>query len=156
MNRKSFYDKVAFEPNTGCWIWIGATSGCDSEQASYGKIYGKSDGFKLAHRYSFFLHNGEFDRSKLVLHHCDNPFCVNPQHLYLGTNKDNSQDIVRRKRRSWKGVKNSRAKLTDEQVIAIRNEYIPYKNHQGILSAKYGVAASVINKIVRKELWTHI
>lgn len=88
-----FWAKVdkSSDPN-GCWIWTAWTS-----SEGYGVI-GQPGGLRkmYAHRYSAALHFGMFDQRLLVLHHCDNPPCVNPGHLYLGTKSDNGKDFHRR------------------------------------------------------------
>lgn len=87
-----FWAKV--DKTDGCWEWTGGTV-----RGGYGKI-GKpgGGGHVLAHRYSAMLHFGMFDTRLLVLHHCDNPACVNPDHLYLGDHQQNADDKMRRGR----------------------------------------------------------
>jgi hypothetical protein len=90
-----FNSKYSKQPDTGCWEW---TAGLDR----YGYGIFTVAGFKFAHRISYEIHNGVEPAGKLVCHTCDNRKCVNPAHLYLGTNKDNMQDMVK-KNRSTKG-----------------------------------------------------
>lgn len=78
----------------GCWLWIGAVN-----DKGYGQIQqGRGLGAVLAHRVSYLIHFGEFDESLEVCHSCDNPPCVNPSHLFLGTHQDNMDDMVRKNR----------------------------------------------------------
>lgn len=80
------------EPNSGCWLWLGPI-----DPNGYGRISKRTFGFILAHRYA--KHEAGNDvKGVCVLHRCDNPICVNPDHMFLGTNKDNSQDMVRKGR----------------------------------------------------------
>ena len=87
-----FLSKIAFIPFHPCWEWIGAKN-----SGGYGVCW---NGLRtrLAHRFSYELHNGEFNERLHVLHKCDNPGCVNPDHLFLGSDKDNAQDKTRKGR----------------------------------------------------------
>jgi hypothetical protein len=93
-----FFDKV--RKSEQCWIWTGSKG---SGKDNYGFFYlhgNRKTGQKnvRAHRYSYELHNGKIPDGLLVLHKCDTPSCVNPDHLFLGTNKDNSDDKIRKGR----------------------------------------------------------
>lgn len=79
------------DKSTECWIWTGKKN-----KAGYGHFYYKD--LKLAHRVSYLLHYGDFDKSLFVCHKCDNPSCVNPGHLFLGTAKDNFEDMINKGR----------------------------------------------------------
>ncbi len=88
-----FWKKV--DKTDSCWQWTGSTNG------KYGKIRCEDQGPLLyAHRYSYLLHYGDYDQSMQVCHHCDNPLCVRPDHLFLGTRSDNMQDAVSKGRHS--------------------------------------------------------
>ena len=108
-------------PKTNCWEWTGYYKT---------KFYG-GFGYKkrtyLAHRFSLMI-QGQDPTGYFVCHHCDNPKCVNPSHLYLGDVRTNCQDMKDRNR-SLKGIKNHSAKLTDDQVKEIRK--IAYVGRQG-------------------------
>lgn len=80
------------EPNSGCWLWIGA-----HDPNGYGRIAKRTYGTILAHRYSYLSHKAD-PGNLLVCHKCDNPACVNPDHMFLGTHKDNTQDMVKKGR----------------------------------------------------------
>ncbi len=95
-----FMSKVQPEPNTGCWFWDKSLN-----PAGYGKIVfnGLSGKIWLAHRASYELFKGEIPKGLHVLHKCDQPACVNPDHLWLGTNEENIQDRIN-KGRSFRSV----------------------------------------------------
>ncbi len=91
--RERFNQKVEPEPNTGCWLWSGAT-----HWNGYGnfRVYGRdSEGLLTAHRAAWVFENGQIPEGALVLHKCHVRRCVNPSHLYLGTNSDNQLDRVK-------------------------------------------------------------
>lgn len=134
-----------------CWIWTGYK---DSD--GYGN-FRLDDKIIKAHRFAYENWNGPIPDGLFVCHKCDNPACVNPSHLFLGTQKDNMQDCAKKGRIS-KGEKHSRAKLTALDIIAIRNEYKPYsKEHSTCaLAKKYGVVPNTIFDIIRNKIWKHI
>ncbi len=96
-----------------CFEWTGKKS-----PKGYGKIYFNGTSMR-AHRVSYEIHYGSFNKDMNVLHHCDNPSCVNPSHLYLGNNQDNVDDKVRRNRQP-NGEKNGMSKLTKDIVLQCR------------------------------------
>ncbi|QQD21197.1 hypothetical protein GJQ54_05145 [Oceanospirillaceae bacterium ASx5O] len=95
-----FFERVEKSSEGGCWVWVGSKRG--SPRIKYGSFWnGKKH--VAAHRFSWEMVNGEIPeggdvRGMCVCHHCDNPLCVNPAHLFLGTHKDNMQDKVRKQR----------------------------------------------------------
>lgn len=148
-----FWPKVE-RSDDGCWRWIGAT-----DAYGYGYIQSKRVGQVprvknwKAHRVSWEIaHERLVPVGMFVLHHCDNPPCVNPAHLYVGTKRDNARDRARRGRgresRQF-GEANPKAKLTDADVLAIRSAYDDGAT-QDALAAQYGVAQPHISRIVRR------
>lgn len=113
-----------------------------------------------AHRLAYCLHNGiDIDSIKglVIRHKCDNPICVNPLHLEIGTNTDNCNDKLLRGRQA-KGEGHGQAKLTEQMVRDIRKRYVPYcKNNGGsALASEYGVKPMVISDIILGKTWRHV
>jgi HNH endonuclease len=145
------------EPNSGCWLWLGSPTG----SLGYGNLW--VDGrFVLAHRYSWEIANGPIPGGLWVLHRCNVPACVNPEHLFLGTAQDNSTDMVRKGRQSRgeahvlatqdtraRGERVSTAKLTFQQVQEIRASAMALRP----LAAIYGVAWATIWAIKQRKTW---
>jgi len=133
----------------GCWTWKRSTTG----SLGYGQVKvrrrsanGRKPATVLAHRMMYLIVYGEIPNRKQVLHKCDNPRCVNPAHLWLGTQLDNIHDC-RKKGRS----RNGNIKLTVAQIEAIRNEPTPH--HYTRLAAKYGIERTQIRRIIKGECW---
>ena len=151
-----FWDKVDKSPHSnGCWIWTAATA--KGKRLPYGMIGWGNGSRKMeyAHRVSYLIAYGAFDELLMVLHKCDNPPCVNPEHLFLGTHQDNMDDKSK-KRRCPRGEDNAAAKLTMAKVAEIRREHQRYKRGgvtQLALAKKHGVTQGLIGMIVRGEIW---
>lgn len=128
-----------------CWNWIG---GCDWDGYGYFTIQHKSI---RAHRYSWILHKGKIPNGFNVCHHCDNPSCVNPDHLFLGTNYENSMDMVKKKRHVH-GIKQPTHKLTEEQVREIKFGNEPHK----IYMDKFNITNTMVCYIQKGLSWKHI
>jgi hypothetical protein len=104
----------------------------------------------LAHRVCWEITYGEIPEGLHVLHRCDNPSCVNPEHLFLGTHADNMQDSSAKGRRNpCSGEKNGRARLTAEAVAQIRGEHL--SDHS--IAEKYGISRRQVGRILRREQW---
>jgi len=133
----------------GCWLWT-------MKRAAYGYgqwVVGQTD--YHVHRLSAHLYHGfDLASSLTICHSCDNPPCCNPQHLFVGTSLDNSQDMVR-KGRSAKGEHNAQSKLTDAEVHAIRKRYAGGETQKTLANA-YDVHQTLVSLIVRRILWKHV
>lgn len=141
-----FFEKVLAESVSGCWNWTGALY-----DQGYGRFY--LDGKIVpAHRYSWQIHFYEKVPDHLVVRHkCDNPRCVNPLHLELGTHADNVADMDARGRRC-SGQNQPYARLRNEWVRAIRNDT---RSHR-VIAADYGVSHRTIGKIKNREKWANL
>lgn len=151
-NQDRFWAKVHPEPNTGCWLWSGAVG-----LSGHGQFYLPQPVKHLtaAHRISWMMHYGDLSATQLVCHRCDNPYCVNPEHLFLGSHQDNSRDCRakgRLKMPTVQGQNNAQSLLTDNDVLAIRFS----RKSCAELSDEYGVARSTIHAIVTRATWTHL
>ena len=126
----------------GCWTWTSTTL------RGYGVItHGVGRRNLPAHRASWELHHGPITGNLRVLHACDNPPCVRPDHLFLGTDADNVRDMVGKDRQA-KGERHGRRKLTDDEVVAIRRERLGGAT-LAALGAKHGVSEGQVSRIVR-------
>lgn len=145
--KNRFTEKI--QKSSGCWTWVGA-----KDTSGYGRIYSKS-GNLSAHRVSYALHFKNPGKQE-VCHTCDNPGCVRPSHLFLGTHADNMADAKFKKRfPDRKGAKHPNAKLRNENVKTIRKLYAA-GNTQRSIAKKYNVSHVLIGNIVRKKLWNHV
>ena len=144
-----FNDSYIPEPNTGCWIWLKFL-----DKDGYGFI--RDNGVRhRAHRYSFLKHNGDIPKGHVVCHSCDNPTCVNPEHLFSGTKKDNTQDMLKKGRNGrtgTKGEKNPKTTLKERDVISIIKSSSTYRE----LSKLYNVSVSTIGRIKKRHVWAHV
>jgi len=145
-----FWERVDVRGEDECWPWVGSVV-----ERGYGVLFIQGEDSVLAHRYSWTIHNGLIPDGLFVCHHCDNPPCVNPQHLFLGTNLDNIQDMVRKGRHTI-GERNARAKLTSDQVLRVRELYSSGKYTQEELADMFKVCVSNVYQIVTGKIWKHL
>ncbi len=143
MKLDRFWDKV--NKTDGCWLWTASRRG----RMGYGTIRW-SGRQQLTHRISWKIHNGEIPDEMNVLHTCNNPICVNPDHLYIGTQVDNMIDMVRSKR------SNHNAVLLPRQVMEIRRLYAEGLLNQYELADNYGVTQGMISKIINRRSWSYV
>lgn len=145
-----FADKFIPEPMSGCWLWTGAVQ----PETGYGAL-NRVGGVVGAHRLSWELHRGPIPYGLHVLHKCDIRSCVNPDHLFLGTNKDNIDDMKRKGRdrhRGPQGEAHPRAKLTVTDVLAIRAD----KRGPTEIARELSVSTATIEAIRSRRNWRHV
>lgn len=142
-----FWTKVCKKDNSCCWEWRGAI-----QSKGYGSVGVSAGKTALAHRVAYELTYGEIPKGMHVLHKCDNRRCVNPAHIFLGTNKDNVRDKVQKGRQA-KGEKNGRSKLTYKQIDAIRYMHKTGRYSSGQIAELFGVCPSNVRNIVRGDYW---
>lgn len=150
-----FWSKVIISGPDNCWEWT--ASKCGPNRA-YGLFYlrGRGKGrvvLEVAHRTAWRLTKGPIPDATNVCHRCDNPGCVNPRHLFLGTQKENIQDCISKGRfRRARGRQKPNARLTPDLVRMIRNS--PKSTYQ--LAAELGMGKTAIWKARVRETWAHV
>lgn len=136
------------EPNSGCWLWLAQING-----RGYGKLTLPNHRSGTAHRVSYEAFKGPIAKGLLVCHKCDVPLCINPDHLFLGTHQQNMRDRDNKDRANKpKGSKHPMAKLSDGDILAIRNDTRMGKD----IAADYGISKSMVSLIKNRRNWTHI
>lgn len=139
------------EPMSGCWLWDSSLS-----SRGYGVIKRNYKKIK-AHRAAYELFVGEIPVGLFVLHKCDVPSCVNPDHLFLGTNSDNMQDMLKKGRQpDLKGEKNPSAKLNPAKVKCIKILLGDKSKTQQEIANIYSIGRTVISDIKRGKTWSDV
>ncbi len=154
-NPEKFWSKLGPKDENGCINWTGSLS-----ELGYGMIviwrFKRKAKSTVAHRLSWRLQRGIIPDGLKCCHHCDNRKCVNVDHLFLGTQADNIHDMMRKNRNGQlKGSENGRSKLTENEVLEIRQLYedgFLWKD----LGPAYGVSSGLIGHIVQRRNWKHI
>jgi hypothetical protein len=139
------------EPNSGCWLWMRFV-----DKKGYGKLGLKKWGEQMAHRAAYVAAHGSIPKGMCVCHKCDNPGCVNPDHLFAGSVQDNSDDKWKKGRANIPfGSRHAQTKntgLTEEKIAQIRAD-----SRSGYaLAAEYGVSRTTISLIKRGLAWRHV
>jgi hypothetical protein len=148
-NHERFWPKI--HKTDGCWIWQAQLNnkgyGCFTYYSQKRKRRSSS---MYAHRLAWILTNGPIPKGQNVLHKCDTPACVNPDHLFLGTQRDNVRDCISKGRFNPYG--GLRSNLTHDDVRAIRAD--PRKHH--IIAADYGLLRNAVWNIKHRRSWKHV
>lgn len=163
--------KVLPKPS-GCWEWQGS-----KDRNGYARISFRNYPHLVSRIILSKALNRKLGRLELACHTCDNPSCCNPSHLFLGTHQDNSNDMVQKQRHGavirpeafktnglrmkghlprFEGEAHPQAKLTEDQVRAIRAMYVPRKVTLKMVAAAFNVDFTTVHDIIRRKSWTHI
>ncbi|QOK95212.1 HNH endonuclease [Ralstonia pseudosolanacearum] len=146
--RIRFLAKFAIGAPGDCWLWTGAT-----HPQGYGLIKRKDGAQLRAHRLAYELAYGVIPVGTFVCHRCDNPRCVRPDHLFLGSHADNMADMVAKGRAARMcGSRNGGARLQPDEVVAIRQA----EGRHGDIAARFKISASAVGLIKRRERWPHL
>lgn len=140
-----FEDRYIPEPNSGCFIWLGSV-----DKDGYGHCRGLYS--RRAHREAYYRAFGDPSGS-MVLHKCDNPSCVNPDHLFLGDAQANADD-AREKNRTFRprGERNGASRLSEAQIKKIRSD----NRAQEVIATEYGITQSNVSLIKSGRNWRHV
>lgn len=170
MTEAEFWGSCIPEPNTGCWLWSGSAM-----RDGYGRVCQRGKTV-LAHRWAWELTHGPIPAGLFICHRCDVRGCCNPAHLFLGTHADNMADRNRKGRHArgasfsrrierWaaenpqavaKGERHGMARITTEQVQAVRSAYGAGGVSQAELARRFGMTRQLISKIVLRTRWRHV
>jgi hypothetical protein len=141
------------EPNSGCLLWLGHAC-----KRGYGRIHVAGIGPKLAHRISYELAHGPVPDGLMLLHKCDNPSCINPQHLRVGTQAENVADMMAKGRENrdprpyHRGASNPNAYLTEETIRKVLLSDLA----QAPAAEFFGISRAWVQRIRAREVWTHV
>ena len=173
---RRFWEKVSLDAPDVCWLWLG----CRFAGKQYGVFRYQYKNWR-AHRFAYAITHGDIPEGLLVCHACDNPACCNPDHLLLGTNANNSEDMVTRGRslkgidivpperrargdksgarlhpeRMPRGERHGHSKLSDDIVRSIRLRHAAGESQQSIASS-IGIHQTAVSRVVLRQTWKHI
>jgi hypothetical protein len=137
---------------TPCW----EINNPDEHRGGYGRVWFQNSGV-TAHRFSWMIHFGDIPKGMEVCHKCDNPPCVNPNHLFLGTHLDNMRDAYSKNRVPiLAGTMQTQAKLNDEKVRFIRQNYKKGIKTYNYFAQLFGVDQALIARVVKGTKWRHV
>lgn len=169
-DRERFEAKYEKRSPDECWPWRAATTDRGYGACRLGSRPDGSRGTFYAHRIAWTFANGPIPDGLFVCHHCDNPACCNPAHLFVGTNTDNLRDAAQKGRTArgersgththpesvLRGERNGNATLTAQKVRDIRRRYAAGNVGQRALAKAFGVSRSLIGHVVHRRAWAHI
>ena len=147
-----FWKRVEKGTNSGCWFWKGA-----KDRRGYGHLGrgGKDTKNYMAHRVSYEIHIGIIPEGLIICHSCDNPNCVNPFHLFAGTNSDNQKDSFNKGRHNMKGESHPNSTLTTQDALSIRELHTNGVKSSQIAPA-FNITHQTVNKVNSRTRWAHV
>ena len=145
-----FYEKIMYEPNTGCWLWTAAYN-----EGGYGILRINKKNVR-AHRLSYEMHVGPIPEGLFVCHKCDTPACCNPTHLFIEKYRGHNDQDRCDKGRTAKGNRLPQSKLTTEKVKEIRFLYKTGKYTQQKLAYLYDIHQVTLHDIIKRITWKHV
>lgn len=153
---KLLWSRIDKHGDNECWPWT------HTLKQGYGHISLWNQNFK-PHRVVYFLHYGQWPGKMFVCHKCDHPACCNPEHLFLGTAKDNMRDMIRKDRANYTGAhkptsgdNHGMAKLAEIQVLEIRDKFAVGDIKAYQLADLYNISRTTISRILLRQTWKHI
>lgn len=145
-----FWNKARIAGRDDCWEWLRS-----KDSGGYGMV-GVSGKNVKAHRVSWMLTHGEIPEGKCILHKCDNRLCINPRHLFVGTQQENIRDMVSKKRQHHPvGERNPKAKLTEcdvRKIIQMKSTGMTNIR----IALHFGVSESMIEFVIKRKCWKHV
>jgi len=150
--KERFEKRVADHP-TGCKVWLGSIQMMQNRPKAdwHGQWRNAAGERELTHRAAYRMYKGPIVQGAFVLHTCDNPRCVNTDHLFVGTADDNSKDSVGKLRHAY-GMKNRRRKMDEEAVKAIR----AFRGKHREIADRFGVTQSLVSMIRARKIWRYV